>query len=162
MEYNSNYIVINRKILRWELWEDHNATRLFLYLLLKANFTDVVDEATGVVVPRGSVKTTLKKLCQETGLSLQQIKTSLKKLKLTESITESVTEKTKAANRIITVVKYDEYQFTNRITNRISNFSSYYVKNKGVIKNNSFMGDNNEKCAAFSGAAQNDRGEEVE
>lgn len=162
MEYNSNYIVINRKILRWELWEDHNATRLFLYLLLKANFTDVVDEKTGVVIPRGSVKTTLPKLCEETGLTLQQVKTSLKRLKLTESLTESVTEKTKAAIRIITVVKYDEYQFTNRITNRISNFPTYYVKNKGIINNDSFMGENIKNHTAFLGAVCNDRGEEVE
>ena len=161
MEHNSNYIVLNRKILRWELWEDHNATRLFLYILLKANFKDVTDEKTGITVPRGSLKTTLPKLCKGTGLTLQQVKTSLKKLKLTESLTESVTEKTKAAIRIITVVKYDEYQFANRIDNRITNFSTYYIK-KGIIKNDSFCGEENKNCAAFLGAAQNDRGDEVE
>lgn len=161
VEHNSNYILLNRKILRWELWEDHNATRLFLYVLLKANFKDVTDEKTGITVPRGSLKTTLRKLCEDTGLNFQQVRTSLKKLILTKSLTESVTKKTKAAIRIITVVKYDEYQFANKIDNKIINNSSYYIK-KGIIKNDSFCGEENKNCAAFLGAAQNDRGDEVE
>ena len=161
VEHNSNYIVLNRKILRWELWEDHNATRLFLYILLKANFKDVADEKAGITVPRGSVKVSMPRLCKEVGLTRQEIRTSLKKLIATKSITESVTKKTKATIRIITVVKYDEYQFANKIDNKINNNSSYYIK-KGIIKNDSFCGEENKNCAAFLGAAQNDRGDEVE
>lgn len=158
---NSGFISLDRKFLKWELWKDPVASRLFLYLLLKANWKDEYDEKTGVLVPRGSAKLSLQEICDETGLSIQNIRTAIKNLKLTESLTESLTEKTKATIRILTVVKYDEYQRHNRITNRITNTSSYYKNN--IITNNIVSDSQDDNAPPFESAAQSSgHGDEVE
>ena len=114
----NNDVLINRKILGWEWYKDITTYKLFTHLIYKANYVD--DEHRGTIVLRGQVYTGLDKLAFETGLSLQNIKTSLKKLILTSNITSKSTNK----YRIITVLKYNDYQLTNKQTNTQSNFQS--------------------------------------
>jgi hypothetical protein len=108
----NNDVLINRKILGWEWYKDITTYKLFTHLIYKANYVD--DMHRGVKVLRGQVYTGLDKLQFETGLSLQNIKTSLKKLILTSNITSKSTNK----YRIITVVKYNDYQLANKQTNK--------------------------------------------
>ena len=109
---NGGYIRLHRQILKWEWWSNPNTFRLFLYLLLKANYCDLRFE--GKVIRRGQLITSLPKLAKETSLSVQQVRTSLLKLISTGEITDSSTRH----YRIITIVKYDEYQNDNRQDNR--------------------------------------------
>jgi len=108
----NNDVLINRKILGWEWYKDITTYKLFTHLIYKANYVDGVHR--GVLVMRGQVYTGLDKLQFETGLSIQNIKTSLKKLILTSNITSKSTNK----YRIITVLKYDTYQLTNKQPNK--------------------------------------------
>ena len=112
----NNDVLINRKILGWEWYKDITTYKLFTHLIFKANYVD--DIHRGVPVLRGQLYTGLDKLSFQTGLSLQNIKTSLKKLILTSNITSKSTNK----YRIITVLKYDTYQLANNLDNKQSNF----------------------------------------
>lgn len=112
MNDNGGFIVIHRKILDWEWYGDTNTVRLFLHCLLKANWKD--SRFQGIDIPRGSFVTGLPTLSEETGLSIQQIRTCIKHLVLTGELTD----KSYSKYRVITVKNYNLYQDTNRIDNR--------------------------------------------
>lgn len=106
------FIKLYDKILEWE-WHDSPSTMaLFVYLLLKANYKDI--EYRGGVIKRGQLLTSLSKISTNTGLTIQQTKTALQHL----ISTGEVTNESSRQSRIITIVKYDEYQnITNKSTN---------------------------------------------
>ena len=101
------YILLHRKIVNWEWFNDTNTFIVFIHCLLRANWRD--GRFKGVEIKRGQFVTSLPKLAEETKLSIQQVRTSLSHLKSTGEITDTVTSK----YRIITISKYDEYQCPN-------------------------------------------------
>ena len=110
---DNTFIPLFRSILEWEWYTDNNTKSLFIHCLLKANYTD--KEWRGITIKRGSFLTSLDKLSKETGLSVQNVRTSLKKLELTNELTNKSTNK----NRIITMKNYDKYnQSTNKLTSK--------------------------------------------
>ena len=100
------WIKLHRKMLDWEWYKDNNTKILFLHLLLTANHKD--KNWQGQTILRGQKLTSLEHLSKETGLSVQQTRTALNKLKLTNEITIKTTNK----NTLITIEKYDDYQCT--------------------------------------------------
>ena len=106
------FIKLYDKILNWEWYNDINTFRLFIHLLLKANYKDLKFE--GKKILRGQLVTSLPKLSSQTGLSVRQVRVSLDKLKMTGEVTDSST----ARYRIITIVRYDEYQANDRLGDR--------------------------------------------
>ena len=109
---NAGFILLYRQITEWEWYQNPNTFRVFLHILLKANFTDGRFE--GREVKRGQLVTSLPKLSQQTKLTIQQVRTAIKHLISTGEITDEGTSQ----YRIITVVKYNEYQQDNRQNNR--------------------------------------------
>jgi len=117
---SQGWICLHRQLLEWEWYSDINTTRLFLHCLLKANHKE--KKWQGKVIPRGSFLTGRNVLTDETGLTVQQIRTSLNKLKSTNDITIKATNK----NSVVTVVNYSFYQdkeieLTNKTTSRSHN-----------------------------------------
>ena len=110
----TNYLLLHRKILQWGWYSDINTTRLFIHCLLRANYT--AGEWHGIKYGVGEFITSLPTLSKETGLSIQQARTALSHLKLTGE----VTDRTYAKYRIISINNWNEYQVTNRVTNRKS------------------------------------------
>lgn len=106
------WIKLHRKLLKWEWYSDINVTRLFIHLLLTANWKD--GRFQGIEIPKGSLITGRKKLAKETGLSEQQIRTALTKLKSTNEITIKTTSK----YSIISIQNYDVYQETDQQINQ--------------------------------------------
>lgn len=104
---NNGWIKLHRKILEWEWYCDTNMVRLWLHMLLKANLTD--KKYRGKTIPRGSFKTSLNELAEETGLSKQKLRTCLERLKSTQEITQQATHDFS----IITICKFDDYQLEN-------------------------------------------------
>ena len=102
------FIKLYDKILNWEWYSDINTFRLFVHLLLKANYKDLKFE--GKKILRGQLVTSLVKLSSQTGLSVRQVRVSLDKLKLTGEVTSTAFSK----YRIITIVRYDEYQANDK------------------------------------------------
>ena len=107
----SNYIKINRSILDWEWYLDNNTKVLFLHMMLKANWKKA--KFKGVDIERGSFASSYQSLSSETGLSVQNIRTSIRKLKSTGEIT--VTKYSKFT--VFTVNNYCEYQKSNKVSN---------------------------------------------
>lgn len=104
MADKSGYILIDRNILDWKWWKNHETLILFLTLLLKANYKDV--EFENQIIHRGQLVTSLPSLCQQADLTIQQVRTSLNRLISTGEITNKSTNR----YRIITIVNYDKYQ----------------------------------------------------
>lgn len=108
---DGNYIKINRSILDWEWYFDNNTKILFLHMLLKANWKK--GKFKGVEIDRGSFASSYQSLSTETGLSIQNVRTSVRKLKSTGEIT--VTKYAKFS--VFTINKYSSYQNTNKQSN---------------------------------------------
>ena len=98
------WIKIFRRFLDWEWYSDGNMVRLFLHLLLRANYED--KRWRGMVVSRGQLITSLESLSNETHLSVRNIRTCLQRLLETGEIDKQTTSKF----TIITICKYDSYQ----------------------------------------------------
>ena len=106
-----DYVKISRKILEWEWYKDVNTKVLFFHILLKANWKD--GRFQGIEIPRGSFVTSYQTLADETGLTVMNIRTAIKHLKLTQEIIVSQHSKFS----VITVKNYDTYQTANTVTN---------------------------------------------
>ena len=98
------FITLHRQILDWEWYKNTNTAFLFLHLLLTANFVD--GHFKGMIVKRGQLVTSLPSLSAGTGLSIQQTRTALNHLISTGEITDEAYHN----YRIITIVKYNEFQ----------------------------------------------------
>lgn len=98
------YIRLDRTILNWEWYTDVNTFKLFLHILLKAN--EETGQRGGISIPRGAVAISYQELSEETGLSVQNIRTSLKRMKKTGEL--EVESRGKFS--IITVKNHDRYQ----------------------------------------------------
>lgn len=132
---NNGWIALHRKLLDWEWWDDHNTTRLFLYLLLKANHED--KRWKGVLVKRGQLITGLHSLKKATGISVQSLRTSLDRLISTNEITKQSTSKF----TLITICRYGDYQdkdskVTKQSTGKLTN--DQQATNKQLTTNNNY------------------------
>ena len=102
------FIKLYDKILSWEWYKDINTFRLFIHLLLKANYKDMSFE--GHTIRRGQLVTSLPMLAAGTSLTVRQVRVSLDHLKMTGEVTSKAYPK----YRVITIVRYDEYQSNGR------------------------------------------------
>jgi hypothetical protein len=100
----AGYIKIHRKLKEWEWYGDTNTMRVFLHLLLSANWkeTRFKNEKIG----RGECVTSLANLSNDLGLTQSQIRTALNHMEMTNTITNR-----RFSNyRIIKVENFDLYQ----------------------------------------------------
>lgn len=168
------YIKVFRKLLSWEWYGDTNTFRVFMHILLKAQYRPT--KYKGETVKAGECVFGRKAWAKELGLSERQVRTAIEHLKSTNEIA------TKATNKftIITVKKWEfwqinEGQATNEATNNKSNErpatdqqpttskeskkvrSNYINNNNGRIPGgNSIPGQTlDEKVAAFREARSN-------
>jgi len=148
---NKGFVSVHRNILDWEWWDDHNTTRLFIFLIIKANHTRKLWH--GITINRGQVITGRNQLAKEVGLSPQQIRYCISKLKSTNEIA------TKATNKytLVTICNYDKWQSLKLVqpakeptkpptsnqrvttTNNVNN-----VNNTSVVKKNSLSINNSD------------------
>lgn len=98
------WIKIHRKLLEWEWYDDTNVVRVFLHLLLTANYESKYWH--GIPIERGQIITSVNNLASETHLSVKQIRLALEKLKNTNEIGIETANKYSK----ITISKYDIYQ----------------------------------------------------
>lgn len=122
---NNGWIKLHRSILEWEWYDDTNVFRLFMHCLFKANHKD--KRYRGKVVQRGSFLTGRDLLAEETGLTVQQVRTALDKLKSTNELTI----KSSRQGTVVEVVNYDKYQTaTNESTNEQPTSNQRVTSNK--------------------------------
>ncbi len=134
----SGWIKIHRKFLDWEWFNKSEAVHLFVYLLLKANHKD--SHWQGIEVKRGQFISSLGKISADTGISLQTIRTLLKKLEKTNEIELKSTNKF----TIVTICKYECYQDETDQTNKqLTN--KQQTTNKQLTTNKNDKKEKNEK-----------------
>lgn len=100
----TTYIKLDRNLLRWRWYKDSNTTRVFIHLLLTANYGDLDFE--NITVERGQIVTSYKSIGSFLGLSYQSVRTAIAHLKSTGEITV----KTYPKYSVITIVNYGLYQ----------------------------------------------------
>ena len=106
------YIKLHRQIVEWEWYKSIPVKVLFLHCLLRANHAD--KKWQGKTITKGSFVTSYENLSVETGLSVQQVRTAITKLKLTSEITHKSTSQ----YSIITINSWEEYQEDNTQNNK--------------------------------------------
>jgi len=104
MTGDNGFIVLHRKMMNWEWYRDVNTRSLFIHLLLMANHKE--QKWHGQTIQRGQLITGRKALAEQTGLSEQQIRTCLTRLKSTSEITINPTNK----YTLVTLTNYSLYQ----------------------------------------------------
>lgn len=134
------WIKLHRKFIEWEWYKDKNTKIIFLHLLLLANHKD--NKWQGVLIERGQLITSIEHLSRECGLTLQQTRTALNKLKTTGEIT------TKATNKysLITIENYGLYQDKDEDNNKQNNGQdNTQITNKQQTNNKQITTNKNEK-----------------
>lgn len=130
----NGWIKLHRQILEWEWYSDNNTFRLFIHLILKANHKE--KRYKGKLLKSGTILTSRDILAIETGLSVRQIRTSLKRL----NSTNELTIKTSSQGTIIHIVNYKKYQIeTNEKTSERPTNDQQTTSNNNDNNNNKFI-----------------------
>lgn len=102
--FNIGFIKLYRSFIDWEWYHNNNVKVLFIHILLSANYEN--KNWQGITINKGQFITSTNKLAQETNLSIQQVRTSLNKLKNSGEISIKSTNKF----TIITVNNFVKFQ----------------------------------------------------
>ena len=108
----SGWIKIHRKFLDWEWFNKSEAVHLFLFMLIKANHKS--GKWQGIDIERGQFISSLANISNATGISVQTIRTILKKFEKTNEIELKSTSQ----YTIVTICKYECYQDENETSNK--------------------------------------------
>lgn len=116
---NDGFIKLFRSLTSWEWYKDENTMRVFIHLLLNANWEDT--RYRGHEVPKGSLVCGRKAIAESLGISERSVRTSLNHLKTTNEITIKTTNRFS----IISIVNWEKFQgmeekMTNKMTNKPS------------------------------------------
>lgn len=88
---DKGFVKLPKQILEWEWYTDPNIYRVYTHLLLKANYKE--NNWRGIEIKIGEFVTSLDKLHAELNISIQTIRTALKKLEKTGYIERKPTNK---------------------------------------------------------------------
>ena len=131
------YISLHRKLLTWEWFTDINVCHLFIYCLLRANYKPT--KWRGYEIKRGEFISSLNHISVDTGLSVQQVRTALDKLKKSDVLTK----KQQGSNTLISIKNYTQYQESNKQDN--NEITTYQQTiNKEITTNNKDNKNNKE------------------
>jgi hypothetical protein len=138
----SGWIKLHRDFTKFEWYRDANTMRVFLHLLITANHKDA--KWQGNTINRGQLITSHGNLANDLGLSIQNVRTSLSKLKSTENLTVKSTSKF----TLISICNYDTYQSQDSSANTPTNSpltDDQQTTNRPLTTNKNDKKDKNEK-----------------
>ena len=98
------FVKVSRNILQWQWFKKPNHLAVLMYLLVTANYRDGM--VAGIPVKRGDVVTSYAAIAQNTGISIQNARTTINHLKSTGEITC----RSYHDFSVIKLVNYDTYQ----------------------------------------------------
>jgi hypothetical protein len=138
---NKGWVILHRKIFTSNDFYNELDRSVFIYLLCQASYepTSVVYRMKRISLHRGELLITHGDLAKRFGLSIQNIRTIIKRLKLTGSLTVTLTR----GLMRIRVVKYIQYQdvkikktasLTGSLTNRRNKLNK--LNNTSIGKTN--------------------------
>ena len=126
---DEEFLKLFRKLVYWEWYKDINTKVLFIHCLIMANWKD--GKWKGISYKRGQFITSIANLAKETGLTIQQTRTALEHLQLTNEVTCKTTNK----YTVITVLSFDKYQGEQQTKQQTNNTQNNKQTNKEVTKN---------------------------
>jgi hypothetical protein len=126
----SSWIKLHRSLKDWEWYDDHNATRLLLHLLISVNYKD--KEWKGQTIKAGTYVTSWENLAKEIGLSVKQTRVAMDKLERSKEVARYTTNKWQA----ITLVKWDKLQCEEVEKGKQQGKQRATTKESKEIKNN--------------------------
>ena len=91
IDTSMGFVAFPRGLTAWEWYDDPNTCRLFFHLMLTTNWEP--KNWHGIVIAPGSRVASMKKLAEETGLTIKNVRTSLEKLKTTNYLAIKATNK---------------------------------------------------------------------
>lgn len=100
----AGYIKLHRKLLEWCWYDDDTVFRLFIHILLKANYRTV--KWHDITIERGQLITSTVKLSEQLHRSRNTIKSALDKLVESGTITVATTNR----YTLITIIGFEKYQ----------------------------------------------------
>lgn len=106
------FVKIDRKITKWRWYKDTSTFKIFLHLILTANYED--REFEDIVIKRGQRVASIRSLAAESGLTEKNVRTAIKHLKVTGEVASQPTPK----YTVFTVVNYEKYQI---VANKVAN-----------------------------------------
>ncbi len=121
---SNGWIKLHRKLMDWEWYNNSQMVHLFIHLMMKANHKPM--KWRGVLIRRGQILTGRESLSRDTGISIQKIRTCLKRLEATNELTIKLTSR----YSLITILNYKEYQQTGlSINQQINQDSNHQLTN---------------------------------
>ncbi|MCM1330431.1 MAG: hypothetical protein NC253_13435 [Ruminococcus sp.] len=124
------WIKLHRKFLDWQWYGNPTVKSVFLHLLLSANIENKMWQ--GIEIKRGQVVASLEKISSATGLTVRQVRTALKQLETTQSLTRKAYSK----YTVFTILNYDEYQETTQSLTSKRQASDKQTTNKRQANDN--------------------------
>lgn len=101
---NNGWVLLHRSLLEWEWYDDHNATRLLVHLILKVNWQE--KKWKGIVIKGGQCVTSWNTLSEETGLTIKQVRVAMQKLENSGEVARKVASKW----QLVSLVKWEKMQ----------------------------------------------------
>jgi hypothetical protein len=135
------WIKLHRKFVEWRWFEKSEAVHLFIYLLLKANHKDNFWQ--DIEVKRGQLITSFGKISAETKISVQSVRTLLRKFEDSQELTSKSTNKF----TLLTICNYECYQGKDEDTNIQTNnqlTNNQQTTNKQLTTNKNDKNEKNE------------------
>lgn len=141
LDKKETFVKLNRGILDWQWYQDSNTFRVFVHLLLVANIKD--DYHKGVPIHRGEKALSYRTLSEALGLSIQQVRTSISKLKRTGEIT--ITRHRDFL--VVSVTNYNKYQ--EKIDKSTFNQQSNNIQITFKQQSNNNQSTTNKECKEY-------------
>lgn len=135
----NGWVPLFKKFIDWQWFKFPDTLQLFIYCLLKANYKDI--KWKDIELKRGEFVTSFKSISEDTNLTIQQIRTSIKRLKSTSEITSKTTNK----YTIITICKYDTYKVENISKQQAEQQATKQTNNKRTTTDKEYNNINNNK-----------------
>ena len=126
---DQGFIKLHRSILSWEWYSDEITVRVFLHLLLNANWEN--SKFKGYDIPRGSLVTSYASIAKALNISVKNARTAINHLKTTGEVA------TKAASKfsIITIINWEKFQgYENEAASKTASETAGKRQASGNIK----------------------------
>lgn len=112
------YVKIFRSLLSWEWFEDSKTLQVWIYILLRVQYEDT--RWRGIQIRRGQMLESLAGIAENTGMSVQSVRTAISHLKSTHEITCQSTR----YGMLINVIKWADFQGQTDLINTEINTES--------------------------------------
>ena len=136
--FTDGFVILYRKLKAWEWYDDVPCKVLFIHLIISVNYYQ--SKWRNVTINPGQFISSTDKLAKNTGLSIQQLRTAIKKLRSTNDI-EVLTFSTYS---IFTLTNWQKYQYKNDAFNRRAT-NEQQTGNKRATNEQQLINNNNKE-----------------